>query len=166
MEIKATLSKPYNEAEKIDFIVVNNHQLGYEIKETETALEAWGADENDLLEQVKKAKIIVNDTARDAALNHGVMYHDVLFDSDTDQKINLMATVELMPEGATVEWYGMDNQPLTCTKEDLYNIGGLIVELHSFCWSKNAQIKNLISEAATIEDVNNIEINYNESEGE
>ena len=42
MEIKATLNKPYTEKEKINFIVEQNHKLGYEIKETETALEAWG----------------------------------------------------------------------------------------------------------------------------
>ena len=42
MEIKATLNKPYSDRQRADFIVFNNHQLGYEIKETETALEAWG----------------------------------------------------------------------------------------------------------------------------
>ena len=40
MEIKDTLNKPYNENERLEFIIKNN--LGYEIKETETALEAWG----------------------------------------------------------------------------------------------------------------------------
>ncbi|MBO7696264.1 MAG: hypothetical protein J6T10_26810 [Methanobrevibacter sp.] len=42
MEIKAELIKPYTEDERINFIVEQNHQNGYEIKETETALEAWG----------------------------------------------------------------------------------------------------------------------------
>jgi hypothetical protein len=42
MEIKATLNKPYTDKERADFIVENNHQKGYEVKETETALEAWG----------------------------------------------------------------------------------------------------------------------------
>ena len=42
MEIKSTLNKPYTDNERTDFIVENNHKLGYEIKETETALEAWG----------------------------------------------------------------------------------------------------------------------------
>ena len=42
MEIKAILNKPYTEKQRADFIVANNHQLGYEIRETETALEAWG----------------------------------------------------------------------------------------------------------------------------
>ena len=40
MEIKATLNKPYTSKEKSDFIVENNHRLGYEIQETEDALVA------------------------------------------------------------------------------------------------------------------------------
>ena len=38
MEIKATLQKPYEENEKLDFIVQYNHNLGYIIEETETEL--------------------------------------------------------------------------------------------------------------------------------
>ena len=115
-----------------------------------------------LLNTAKELKIGENDTKRDAALNQGVVYEYVLFDSDTDQKVNLLATVEMLPEGATIEWFGMDNQPLLCTKEDLYNIGGLITQLHSFCWNKNAQIKQAINNALTIADVENITIDYEE----
>lgn len=42
MEIKATLNKPYEDSERMEFIVTQNHHNGYEIHETETALEAWG----------------------------------------------------------------------------------------------------------------------------
>ena len=38
MEIKDRLEKPYSEKQKCDFIVKNNHWLGYEIKETDEAL--------------------------------------------------------------------------------------------------------------------------------
>jgi hypothetical protein len=51
MEIKATLNKPYSEEQRINFIVQQNHQQGYEIKETKKALEAWGYTEQ---EQVDK----------------------------------------------------------------------------------------------------------------
>ena len=53
MEIKATLNKPYTEKQRADFIVENNHQHGYEIRETETALEAWGYTEEEKQEQEK-----------------------------------------------------------------------------------------------------------------
>ena len=62
MEIKATLNKPYSDAQRVDFIVENNHQLGYEIRETETALEAWGltAEEQAEKEAEEEAKRIAN----------------------------------------------------------------------------------------------------------
>ena len=51
MEIKAELKQPYTEDERIEFIVEQNHQLGYEIRETETSLEAWGYTEEEKQEQ-------------------------------------------------------------------------------------------------------------------
>jgi hypothetical protein len=53
MEIKATLQKPYTEEERMDFIVQYNHGMGYEIKETETELQALGYSEEELDEQEK-----------------------------------------------------------------------------------------------------------------
>ena len=60
MEIKVTLNKPYTSKERADFIVENNHRKGYEIKETETALEAWGYTEEEQAEkdlENKKASV-------------------------------------------------------------------------------------------------------------
>lgn len=54
MEIKAILNKPYSEADKLNFIVTNNHQLGYEIKETETALEAWGYTQEEIAQKERE----------------------------------------------------------------------------------------------------------------
>ena len=51
MEIKDTLEKPYTDKARADFIVENNHNKGYQIKETETALEAWGYTEEEQQEQ-------------------------------------------------------------------------------------------------------------------
>ena len=51
MEIKAQLKKPYTENQRIDFIVQYNHNLGYEIEETETHLNAIGYTEEELRQQ-------------------------------------------------------------------------------------------------------------------
>ena len=53
MELKAALKKPYTEEQKIDFIIKQNHTLGYEIKETETSLEAWGKTDEEILHEKK-----------------------------------------------------------------------------------------------------------------
>ena len=60
-------------------------------------------------------------------------------------------------------WYGMNNDAIECTKAELENIGALIVQLHSFCWMRNAEIKHEIALAETIEEVKNIVIDYNPS---
>ena len=54
MEIKAELIKPYAEEQKLNFIVEQNHKNGYEIRETETALEAWGYTEEEKQEQERE----------------------------------------------------------------------------------------------------------------
>lgn len=54
MEIKATLNKPYSEKQRVDFIVEQNHNKGYEIKETDVALEAWGYTEEEISEKEKE----------------------------------------------------------------------------------------------------------------
>ena len=54
MEIKSKLNKPYTEKERINFIVDQNHRLGYEIRETETALEAWGYTEEEKQKQERE----------------------------------------------------------------------------------------------------------------
>ena len=57
MEIKNKLDKPFSEKQRMDFIVTNNHQQGYEIRKTELALEAWGYTAEEIAEQEKQAKI-------------------------------------------------------------------------------------------------------------
>ena len=54
MEIKSELLKPYTENQKIDFIVEQNHKNGYEIRETDSTLEAWGYTEEEKQEQERE----------------------------------------------------------------------------------------------------------------
>lgn len=51
MIVVAKLGKPYTDAERISFIVNYNHQLGYQINETENELQALGFDDDELKEQ-------------------------------------------------------------------------------------------------------------------
>lgn len=116
--------------------------------------------EEEKFANAKADKIALNDELRDEALLSGVEYQNVLFDSDTDQKVNLLATVSMLGDEDTITWYGMDNNGLLCAKSDLIAIGGLITELHSYCWNMNAYIKEQINNAQTVEEIEQIEINY------
>ncbi len=51
MEIKAKLNKPYTEEQRCRFIVEYNYQQGYEIRETQEELQAWGYTEEEKQEQ-------------------------------------------------------------------------------------------------------------------
>ena len=66
----------------------------------------------------------------------------------------------MMGDEDTITWFGMDNQPLLCTKQDLINIGGLITQLHTHCWTLNTAYKQAINNASTIEELEGIEIDY------
>ena len=112
------------------------------------------------LEAKKQELIILNDAVRDKKLVQGVVYNNILFDSDTDQKINLLAMYNTMSENDAILWYGLDNQPLLCVKSDLLEIGKLITDLHCFCWNNNAFIKEQIANAKTIEELEKISVKY------
>ena len=62
MEIKAQLNKPYTEEEKINFIVEQNHKLGYIIEEQEDKLVALGYTEEEIKEREKQARNAEIDT--------------------------------------------------------------------------------------------------------
>ena len=54
MQIKSELKQQYTENERMDFIVQQNHKNGYEIRETETSIEAWGYTEEEKQEQERE----------------------------------------------------------------------------------------------------------------
>ena len=117
-------------------------------------------DSQEALDQAKAKKIEQNDINRDNKLNGGVEYRGVLFDSDTDQKTNLMYMERKLSDSDIITWYGMGNEPLSCNKEDLNNIGNLIVQLDTYCWTRNAEIKQAIAEAKSLEELEAIGIQY------
>lgn len=55
MKLKAVLKAPYTNLERNDFIVENNHNKGYEIKDTMEQLEAWEKTEDEIIEDTKVA---------------------------------------------------------------------------------------------------------------
>ena len=82
MEIKAILEKPYTEEEKLNFIVEQNHNFGYEIKETDKALEAWGYTEEELeykeKERIGNLKLTGSDVERGIYQAKGMDFDDIL----------------------------------------------------------------------------------------
>ena len=170
-----------SEKERMDFIVQYNHNLGYFIHEIKEQNKIWALLPNEIwdesqnkpiidfhyeqrmLDEAKKNKLSENIKKRDERLNAGIIYQNILFDSDTDQKVNLLAMADMMTESDTIIWLGKENHPLNCTKQDLLNIGNLIIQLTSAIWGGgglNQQYINAINNCSTVEEVNNIVIDY------
>lgn len=162
MEIKAILNKPYTDEQKTDFIIQQNHNNGYDIKETEVALEAWGIDDAEKLDKAKQKKYAENEKIRDNFLISGVLYRNILWDSDIEQKLNLKVKTDSMNDTETVYWIAKDGVTgLECTKADLLLICDLLNAMTTYVWSiKNPQIKTEIANASTIEEVEAINIEY------
>ena len=121
MEIKATLQKPYTENQKMDFIVENNHQLGYEIKETETALEAWGYTEEEK-EQQEKARILELSMTRSDFFDGMIMAFGL--DSKELRVIveNVLNTINITPVQIRVALNNYDNALNFYRKHTLFTL--------------------------------------------
>ena len=82
MEIKAILKKPYTENERLNFIVENNHKLGYTIQETEDALQALGFTEEELqaqeCEHLNMLSLTAADVERAIYKAKGMDFEDIL----------------------------------------------------------------------------------------
>lgn len=82
MEIKATLQKPYEENERMDFIVQYNHGMGYVIEETETELQALGYTEEEIAiqerERIAKLYLTGADVERGIYQAKGIDFEDII----------------------------------------------------------------------------------------
>lgn len=174
------LEKPYTDEEYNKFKSLYVNILGLDTFENDNAIYALCGNEivvdgEVVIDENYEHKVFLNAQKqlisssvcnRNKKLYSGVEYKGVLFDSDTDQKINLSYTISTMQDGDTIVWYGMNNDELLCTKEDLNNIGYLIVQLHTYCWTRNAEIKRAIEQAETLEELEAIDISYDEMDNE
>ena len=82
MQIVTQLEKPYTEEQRLDFIVQQSHNLGYEIRETEEALEAWSYTEEEIEQQEKEriAKLFLTgaDVERGIFKARGADFEDII----------------------------------------------------------------------------------------
>ena len=170
MEIKAQLVKPYTEKQRIDFIVEYNHNKGYEIKETDVALQAWGETEEEILEAKRALKYAEANTKAKAFLESGEALYEFKEGKHveaTDGNIAKMTayalafvTGQLEPE-ATVVWNTKEDETVELTKEDIAAISVGLGEVQASVWAAQYPAYLMaIQEATTIEELDAIEIEY------
>jgi len=114
------------------------------------------------LEQAKQSKLVENQQKRDERIAKGIVYKDVLFDADTDQKVNLIFKSSQMSDTETINWYGQDGfSKISCTKQEIFELGGIIGTLLSKIWENlNPEYISKINNAKTIDELDAINIDY------
>ncbi len=131
------LNKPYEENEKINFIVNYNHNMGLKIEETETAIYA-----------LEPYEIIVNDSVVD----NSVEYQSELLQRE-QERIAMLNLTAADVERAIYKAKGMDfddvialleAQPLSDNGEPLVNIKELKIELKANNFYRGNPYINLV----------------------
>ena len=95
MEIKAVLKKPYTDLERTSFIVNYNHNMGFEIRENNGCIEAWGYTEEEIFLQERERVNGLKCTKRVFAL--------MLQQMGVDYLTQLKPLIESNPQ-AQLEW--------------------------------------------------------------
>jgi hypothetical protein len=169
MEIKAELLKPYTDEQRMDFIVEQNHNLGYEIRETETALEAWGYTEEEQLILAKQAKYNEANEGAKQYLNGDALYEfeEGKHIEATDGNIAKFTayalayiTGQLQPTD-TVVWNTKEDETVELNQEQVVSILNGLGQVQAYVWAvKFPYYIGLIEQAETVEEVNAIVIDY------
>lgn len=101
MEVKYELLKPYTDEQRINFIIEYNHNQGYVIQETETALQALGYTQEELeqqeAERIAKLNLTGSDVERGIYKAKGMDFNDIL-----------AYVTQLQPEGLDVKALGIE----------------------------------------------------------
>lgn len=167
MELKAQLSKPFTDKQKTDFIINCNHLQGFEIKETDVALEAWGNSEYEIFDKAKFNKYTENDNkAKSARVNQEFSFvingTELFFDTTRETQQDLLTAKEFLTSGAEkYDWW--DNKGTYFAFTDINQI----IEVSNVFMQKAnvypiwAYYKSLIDKTTTIGELEGIDINYN-----
>lgn len=121
MEIKSELKQPYTENERLDFIVEQNHKNGYEIRETETSLEAWGYTEEEKQEQERERINLLSMTRSD-------FFHGMIMAFGLDSKElrviveNVLGSINITPVQIRVALNNYDNALNFYRKHTLFTL--------------------------------------------
>lgn len=166
MELKAKLNKPFTYEAGFQF---SAQYMTCNIRETEEALEAWGFTQEEELARMKKDKHEENSNkAKEARYNQEftitVQNRICTFDTSEETQRDLLTAFSVCSTGITYDgWITNNGVELDLTLEDVALISNTFKEL-SNVYGKWNEYKDQIDAAQTVEEVQAIDIDYNESE--
>lgn len=161
MELKAELKQPYTEEERCEFISEQNHMLGYEIREVEDGLEAWGKTDEELAPTLQKGLVTSIYQIKANKAYGGVVVNDALiFETNQTSITNTVASIALMNDTATANWkfYTMTGEPYMqqVSKLQLASLAQFGRDMINECFKVEGIFNEKLQEATT-EQLNNEE---------
>lgn len=170
------LDKPCTLEARMNFINLYECQQHLRLFDTDDAL--YALEENEImqndkpivdpnwekekLEELRSLKYDQNEFQRNQFLSYDIIYKEVAFDSDLEQRQNLDYAINHMEVDEVKDWVASDGMTkLSCTKQDLENINLLLNTKITYVWEiRNPEIKLNIKNATTIEELEKINISY------
>ena len=126
MIVVAELKKPCTDKARADFIVENNHQKGYQIKETKTKIQALDYNETERFEKAKADKLaeLSAYAGKFDQFKCDEMYvtssiGGYKFNADIRSQTNMQGLIDVFDEGTTTLYKDYDNEFRPMTKTDL-----------------------------------------------
>lgn len=160
MEIKATLKKPYTDEARIEFIVENNHNNGWEIKETDTELQALGYSDIEVLRNSKLAELLALKNSKLLEFS----YADKVFQIDTESKLNIsgkvseiMLKTQLSQEIDNINWIAKDNTIKAFSKDEFLAFATAVATHTEMILFKHDQLRTAVNNATSIDEIKAIE---------
>lgn len=167
MIVVAELKKPYSDKERADFIVENNHNKGYEIKETETEIQALDFDNSEKFENAKTAKL--NELNTIASQYDSYKCNDMYitssvggyrFNADSRSQTNLRGLISVLDDVRTVAYKDYDNEFQSLTKEQMQIIFSECILNGQNLYKQKWDYAEKIKACETIEELNSIEFKF------
>ncbi|ARR02689.1 DUF4376 domain protein [Campylobacter vicugnae] len=156
MEIKAVLKKPYTDEERIEFIVNNNHNNGYQINETDTELQALGRNDLEIAKSNKLDELSELKATKLLTLN----YQGNEYQIDSDSKINISGKVSQILLAASsgqdigaINWITKDNKVVSFSKEEFMAFGVAVAAHTESVIFKHDQLRTAVNNAASIDEI-------------
>ena len=126
MIVVAELKKPCTDKARADFIVENNHNKGYQIKETKTKIQALDYDDTEKFENAKTAKLaeLSSYAGQFDRYKCDEMYvtssiGGYKFNADIRSQTNMQGLIDVLADETTTLYKDYDNEFRTMTKADL-----------------------------------------------
>lgn len=160
MEIKARLKKPFLDDERLSFIVENNHNNGWEIKETDTELQALGYSD---LEINRTLKLNELKSIKDSKLSE-FSYKDKIYQIDENSKININGKISaiILAQNTespiqSVNWIAKDNTITEFSTAEFLAFSQAIASYIEMVLFKNDELRTRVNSASSIDEIKGIE---------